>query len=97
MRFNTISPGTIYSEDGSWGQAKQHAPDLYNTMIGLNPTGRMGTPEEIAAMAVFLSSPLSGFTTGANIVIDGSMNHRVNFLSGLTASSMVANDELGPG
>ena len=79
VRFNAISPGTIYSEDGAWGQAKQHKPDLYNTMISLNPTGRMGTPEEIAAMAVFLSSPLSAFTTGANIVIDGCMGHRVNY------------------
>lgn len=41
--------------------------------------GRMGKPEEIAAAAVFLSSPQSAFTSGTNMVIDGCMSHRVNF------------------
>lgn len=79
VRFNTISPGMIYDEDGSLGQMRRENPAYYNAMLALIPVGRMGTPNEIAATALFLSSPLSSFTTGANIVIDGSMSTRVNF------------------
>jgi 3-oxoacyl-[acyl-carrier protein] reductase len=39
----------------------------------------MATPEEIAATAVFLSSPRSAFTTGINMVVDGAISARVNF------------------
>ena len=48
-------------------------------MIARNPTGRMGTPEEIAAATVFLASPLSAFTTGINMVVDGAITQRANF------------------
>jgi len=41
--------------------------------------GRMGKPEEIANAAVFLSSPLSSFTSGINMVVDGAITRRVNF------------------
>ncbi|MFD2580337.1 SDR family NAD(P)-dependent oxidoreductase [Novosphingobium colocasiae] len=46
-----------------------------------NPTGRMGSPEEIASAAVFLSSPRSAFTTGANLVIDGCLTQHAMFLT----------------
>jgi 3-oxoacyl-[acyl-carrier protein] reductase len=39
----------------------------------------MATPEEIAAAAVFLASPRSGFTTGINMVVDGAISRRANF------------------
>jgi 3-oxoacyl-[acyl-carrier protein] reductase len=44
-----------------------------------NPLGRMGTPQEIANAAVFLAAPVSSFTTGANVVVDGGITGRVNF------------------
>jgi 3-oxoacyl-[acyl-carrier protein] reductase len=79
LRCNVISPGTILFEGGSWSYVRDNVPDLYKQMIALNPLGRMGKPEEIAAAAVFLASPRSAFTTGINMVIDGTMAHRVNF------------------
>jgi 3-oxoacyl-[acyl-carrier protein] reductase len=41
--------------------------------------GRMATPDDIAKAAVFLSSPLSSFTTGINMLVDGAISRRVNF------------------
>jgi 3-oxoacyl-[acyl-carrier protein] reductase len=79
LRCNVVSPGTVFFEGGVWGNAKAHAPDFFKMMIGRNPTGRMGTPEEIAAATVFLASPLSAFTTGINMVVDGGITQRANF------------------
>ncbi|MBL9052531.1 MAG: SDR family oxidoreductase, partial [Tabrizicola sp.] len=42
-----------------------------------NPMGRMGTPEEIANVVVFLSSPKASFVSGANVVVDGTATMRV--------------------
>lgn len=79
VRFNTISPGLIYDEDGSVGRMRAENPAYFDSMSALIPLGRMGTPDEVAAAALFLSSPWSSFTTGANLVIDGSMSTRVNY------------------
>jgi len=79
LRCNVVSPGTIFFEGGVWGVTKERAPDFFKTMIARNPTGRMGTPEEIAAATVFLASPLSAFTTGINMVVDGGITQRANF------------------
>lgn len=79
VRFNSISPGMILDEDGSVAQIRAERPEYFNAMLAMSPTGRMGTPDEIAATALFLSSPWSSFTTGANYVIDGAITTRVNY------------------
>jgi 3-oxoacyl-[acyl-carrier protein] reductase len=79
VRFNSISPGLIFDEEGSVARLRSENPDHYEAMLALIPSGRMGAPDEIAAMVLFLSSPWSSFTTGANVVIDGSMTTRVNY------------------
>jgi len=63
-RVNCISPGWIDTTDGVFGgaDAAQH------------PAGRVGTPPDIAEMALFLCSDKAGFITGENIVIDGGMS-----------------------
>jgi NAD(P)-dependent dehydrogenase (short-subunit alcohol dehydrogenase family) len=43
----------------------------------MNPTGRLGTPEEMAAAVVFLASPVSSFTSGTNLVVDGALTRGV--------------------
>ncbi len=47
--------------------------------MDLNPTRRMGTAQEIASSVVFISSPLSSRTTGANLLIDGALTRGIQF------------------
>ena len=77
VRANVVSPGNTYFEGGVWQQIEQGNPELYATALGLNPTGRMGTPEEMARAVVFLSSPASAFTTGAHLLVDGALSHGI--------------------
>jgi 3-oxoacyl-[acyl-carrier protein] reductase len=79
IRCNVVSPGTVFFEGGVWGNVKANMPGFFETMIKRNPTGRMATPEEVAAAAVFLASPRSAFTTGINMLVDGAISQRVNY------------------
>ena len=77
VRANVVSPGNTYFEGGFWHGAQQNLPDLYAQILGVNPTGRMGTPEEVAKAVVFLSSPASSFTTGSHLVVDGAVTRGI--------------------
>jgi NAD(P)-dependent dehydrogenase (short-subunit alcohol dehydrogenase family) len=79
IRANAVSPGNTFFEGGFWDYAKQNLPDIYNTMMGLNPTGRFGTPEEVGVAVVFLASPLSSRITGTNLLVDGCLGKGVQF------------------
>lgn len=77
IRVNTVSPGNTFFPGGVWDDIKQGNPALYETALALNPTGRMGTPAEMAAAVVFLASPASSFTSGTNLVVDGALTRGV--------------------
>lgn len=77
IRANTVSPGNTYFDGGIWQQIETGNPELFATALGLNPMGRMATPEEIARGVVFLASPASSFTSGTNLVIDGALTKGV--------------------
>ena len=77
IRANTVSPGNTYFDGGVWNQIKDGNPDLYRTALALNPTGRMGTPQEMANAVVFLASPAASFITGTNLVVDGALTRGV--------------------
>jgi NAD(P)-dependent dehydrogenase (short-subunit alcohol dehydrogenase family) len=77
VRANVVSPGNTYFEGGFWQDIERGNPELFSMAHGLNPTGRMGTPAEMAAAVVFLSSPVSSFTTGTNLVVDGALTRGV--------------------
>jgi 3-oxoacyl-[acyl-carrier protein] reductase len=73
VRVNTVSPGNTYFEGGLWQNIERNVPDLFKTAMGLNPTGRMGTPQEVAVGVVFLASPVASRISGANLLIDGAL------------------------
>jgi len=77
IRANTVSPGNTYFEGGVWASIETGNPDLYQTAVGLNPTGHMGTPEEIAAPVVFLASPQARRVSGTNLVVDGALTRGI--------------------
>ena len=79
IRANCVSPGTIFFKDGVWDTRRREDPERYRAALARNPTGRMGTPEEVADAVAFLASPLSAFTTGANLVVDGGLTQRVQY------------------
>jgi 3-oxoacyl-[acyl-carrier protein] reductase len=79
IRVNTVSPGPIMVEGGSWDMIKTHNEAMYNATVAQIPAGRLGTDQEVADAITFLASPRSGFTTGVNLVIDGGFTKRVNF------------------
>jgi len=77
IRANVVSPGNTFFEGGVWDSMQTGNPELYETALGLNPTGRMGTPQEMARAVVFLASPASSFTSGTNLVVDGALTRGV--------------------
>ena len=79
IRANTVSPGNTFFEGGVWDQIKTGNPQLYAQALALNPTGRMGTPQEMANAAVFLASPAASFVSGTNLVVDGALTRGVQF------------------
>ncbi len=79
IRVNTISPGPVLFEGGTWDRIRREKPDIFQAMTAKIPVGRMASAEEIASAIAFLCSPLSGSTTGTNLVIDGGFTKRVQF------------------
>lgn len=79
IRVNVVSPGMVYFEGGVWHTVEQNMPDFFKASMARNPTGRAATPQEIANAAVFLASPVSSYTTGVNLLVDGAISNRVNF------------------
>src|SRR4051794_9313070 len=77
IRANTVSPGNTYFEGGVWASIENGDPDLFRAAVGLNPTGHMGTPEEVAAPVVFLASPRSARVSGTNLVVDGALTRGI--------------------
>jgi len=79
IRANTVSPGNTYFEGGVWNKIKDGNPTLYSEALALNPTGRMGTPQEMANAVAFLASRAASFVTGTNLVVDGALTRGVQF------------------
>lgn len=71
IRSNSISPGLINTPV----TASYHAEDkvIGDILTGKIPMGRMGEPEEVAEVALFLASPGASYINGTDIIVDGGM------------------------
>ena len=73
IRVNCVSPGNTYFDGGIWQTIEKDMPDLFSSTLKVNPTGKFGTPAEVASGVVFLSSPAASRISGTNLVIDGAL------------------------
>ncbi|HVJ51681.1 MAG TPA: SDR family NAD(P)-dependent oxidoreductase [Aliidongia sp.] len=71
IRVNCVTPGSIEFPGGTWEQRKNETPDFYNSVLKGIPFGRMGHPEEIASVVLFLASPMASWVTGQILSVDG--------------------------
>jgi len=77
IRCNAICPGTVHSPSleqriaAQGNQGNQDVEKVRSEFVARQPMGRIGSPEEIAALAVYLASDESSYTTGQTHIIDG--------------------------
>jgi NAD(P)-dependent dehydrogenase (short-subunit alcohol dehydrogenase family) len=69
-RVNAISPGIIITPLAR-DEMSGPGSEAYQKMIETSATGRVGTPDEVAAAAAFLLGPEAGFITGSDLLMDG--------------------------
>ncbi len=72
ITFNSVAPGAVLTPDGEWAGRRQRDPDGFARRVDEKcPLGRLGTPEEVADVVVFLCSVRAGLVNGAAIAVDG--------------------------
>lgn len=72
IRVNTVSPGSIICDDNSWDDFRKEHPEPFAAYVRDGfPMGRLGTPEEVADVIVFLASPRAHWINGRHIPVDG--------------------------
>uniref|UniRef100_A0A7C4BA87 SDR family oxidoreductase n=1 Tax=Thermofilum pendens TaxID=2269 RepID=A0A7C4BA87_THEPE len=77
IRVVAVSPGWI---DTSEWQVPPRKPQLTRLDHEQHPAGRVGRPEDVAALVAFLASDEAGFITGANFIVDGGMTVKMVYL-----------------
>ena len=68
IRVNCIAPGLVKTD---FARALWENPKAMEYVNHMTPLGRIGQPDDIAGVAVFLASPAAAFITGQTIVADG--------------------------
>ncbi|MBI4887532.1 MAG: SDR family oxidoreductase [Acidobacteria bacterium] len=72
IRVNSVSPGSILFEGGSWWRRQQADPGGIAEFVRRElPFGRFGRPEEVGDVVAFVCSPRASWISGASIVVDG--------------------------
>ncbi|API60296.1 3-ketoacyl-ACP reductase [Tardibacter chloracetimidivorans] len=79
IRVNVVSPGPVEFEGGNWDMIKGTMEKFYQSQLRQQPTGRLGTPEEIARCIAFLASPAASWCNGSHLVVDGGFTNRTHF------------------
>ncbi len=71
IRVNAIAPGSIEFDGGVWAQRREAGDPVYERTLKGIPFGRMGRPEEVAEVAMFLASTHARWMTGQVLSVDG--------------------------
>jgi 3-oxoacyl-[acyl-carrier protein] reductase len=71
IRVNCVAPGSIEFDGGVWDQRKVSNPALYASVLASMPAGRLGRPEEVASVVLFLASPMANWVTAQVISVNG--------------------------
>ena len=72
ITFNSVAPGAIMIPDTGWEEEQRRNPKKFKDMLDSQfPLGRLGTPEEVANVVVFLCSEKASLVNGASIPVDG--------------------------
>lgn len=72
ITFNSVAPGNIMIDDTGWARMAAEDPEGFHRLVDQEcPLGRLGTPEEVAAVIAFLCSEQASLVNGANIAVDG--------------------------
>jgi glucose 1-dehydrogenase len=79
IRVNSICPGAIRTPIN---QAAWDTPEAYQSLLTLIPYQRIGEPEDIGRVTVFLASDQADYITGASIYVDGGMTLYPGFATG---------------
>ena len=77
VRVNAICPGFIHTRlVDEWLDLQPDREAAWAAVLDAHPMGRIGTPEDVANLALFLASDQAAFITGAAILVDGGLSAR---------------------
>ena len=72
VRVNVVAPGNMLTEDSVWERRMREDPSAMNDYLSREVTlGRVGQPDEVARVVVFMVSSAASFMTGSTVVVDG--------------------------
>lgn len=72
ITFNSVAPGAIAIPGTGWDEERVKDPTAFKKMVLANyPLGRLGTPEEVAAVVAFICSARASLVNGASVAVDG--------------------------